>query len=267
MVAQARAEEAEIRAATAAVEAAERELAAERKAEEARLAEESRQVSAKEYERLDCIQRFFEILRSEMDRVRREQSEAIDRRHKAEIEEIAQPKTPTTSDGLALGEAHVACERTKIVASTESKVRELQRKHAKELVDTIARHRKDEDDYLLKPVPQEVQDADAKKAAVHEMLLSAQQLERTTLKSQHIHEIQKWQKRGAMALQDFDKRTDKQRQQIEEANSVARFALMTKRQVYSDWKWFDAIFLDRVLMIGEDERRMIMSGADAPSLG
>ncbi len=267
MEAQARKKEAEIRAAIAAVEAAERELVAEREAEQARLAEESRRISAKEYARLDAIQRFFEKLRTVMDKVSREQSEAIDKRHKAELEEIAQPEAPTISGVGALGAAIVASERAKIIASTDSKVRELQRKHAKELVETIARHRKDEDNYLLKPVPQEVQDADVKKAAVHEMLLSAQQLERTTLKSQHIHEVQKWQKRGAMVLQDFDKRTDKQQQQIEETTRVARFALMTKRQIFSDWKWFDAIFLDRALMMGEDERRMIMSGADAPSRG
>ena len=267
MEAQARKKEAEIRAAIAAVEAAERELVAEREAEQARLAEESRRISAKEYARLDAIQRFFEKLRTVMDKVHREQSEAIDKRHKAELEEIAQPEAPTISGVVTLGAAIVASERAKIIASTDSKVRELQRKHAKELVETIARHRKDEDNYLLKPVPQEVQDADVKKAAVHEMLLSAQQLERTTLKSQHIHEVQKWQKRGAMVLQDFDKRTDKQQQQIEETTRVARFALMTKRQIFSDWKWFDAIFLDRALMMGEDERRMIMSGADAPSRG
>ena len=265
MEAQAREEEAQIRAAIAAVEAAERELVVEREAERARLAEESRRMSEKEYERLDGIQRFFENLRSIMDRVRREQSEAIDKRHKAEVEEIALPGICTKPDGVALAESHVASERAKVIAVTDSKVRELQRKHAKELVGTIARHRKDEDNYLLKPVPPEVQNADVKKAAVHEMLLSAQQLERTTLKSQHIHEIQKWQKRGAMALQDFNKRMERERQQVEDANRAARFALMTKRQLFSDWKWFDAIFLDRTLMLGEDERRMIMSGADAPS--
>lgn len=267
MEAQARAKEAETRAAIAAAEAAERELAAEREAEQARLAEESRRISAKEYARLDAIQRFFENLRAVMDKVRWEQSEAIDKRHKAELEEIAQPEAPAISGVEALGAANVASERAKIIASTDSKVRELQRKHAKELVEMIARHHKDEDNYLLKPVPPEVKDADVKKAAVHEMLLSAQQLERTTLKSQHIHEIRKRQKRGAMALQDFDRRTEKQRQQMEETTRAARLTLMTKRRIFADWKWFDTIFLDRALMMGEEERRMIMSGADAPWQG
>ena len=264
MEAQARGEEDQIRAAIAAVEAAERELVAEQEAERARLAEESRRLSEKEYARLDGIQRFFANLRLILDRVRKEQSDAIDRRHNAEVEDMALLEAPLISGGMASEETHVALERAKVITSTDSKVRELQRKHAKELVGTIARHRKDEDNYLLKSVPPEVQDADAKKAAVHEMLLTAQQLERTTLKSQHIHEIQKWQKRGVMTLQDFDKRMDKQRQHIEDANRAARFVLMTKRQLYSDWKWFDAIFLDRALMLGEDERRMILSGADAP---
>ena len=264
MEAQARAEEAEMRAAIAAVEAAERELAAEREAEEARLAEEAQRVTAKEYERLDGIQRFFGHLREVMDRVRREQSEAISKRHKAEIEEIVKPEAPAIYDGVVFGEAHVASERAKIVANTDTKVKEIQRKHAKELVETISRHRKDEDGFLLRPCPPGLNHAEVKKEAVHEMLMSAQQLERTTLKSQHIHEIQKWQKRGALALDDFDKRMERQRAQIEEANKVARFEVMTKRQIFSDWKWFDAIFLDRALMLGEDERRMIMSGADAP---
>ena len=264
MEAQARAEEAEIRAAIAAVEAAERELAAEREAEEARLAEEPQRIATKEYERFHSIQRFFENLRDMMDLVRREQSEAIDKRHKAELEEITQPEAHVISGGATLGEAHVAAERAKMVASTESKVQALQRKHTKELVEMIARHRKHEDDYLLKPYSPEVKDAEVQKGVVHEMLLSAQQLERTTLKSQHAHELQKWQKRGAMALEDFDKRMDKQLAQIEEASKVARFVVMTKRQIFADWKWFDAIFLDRALMLGEEERRMIMSGADAP---
>ena len=265
MEAQARAEEAEIRAAIAAVEAAERELAAEREAEEARLAEESRRITATEYERLDGIQRLFETLRIQMTRVRKEQSEAIDKRHKAELAEIVKPEAPAIYGGLAFGEAHVTSMRAKMASSTEIKVQDLQRKHAKELVETISRHRQDEDNFLLKTYPPAVKDAEFRKEAVHELLLSAQQLERTTLKSQHIHEIQKWQKRGAMALDDFNQKIDRQRAQIEEATQIARFELMTKRQIFSDWKWFDAIFLDRELMLGEDERRRMMSGADAPS--
>ena len=265
MEAQARAEEAEIRAAIAAVEAAERELAAEREAEEARLAEESERATAKEHERLNRIQRFFGHLREMMDRVRREQSETMSKRHKAEIEEIVKPQAPTIYGSVPFGEPHVTSERAKIIANTDAKVKEIQRKHAKDLVETISRHRKDEDAFLLRPYATAIKDADVEKEAVHEMLMSAQQLERTTLKSQHVHEIQKWQKRGALALDDFDKRTDMQRAQFEEAGKAARFEVMTKRQIFSDWKWFDAIFLDRALMLGEDERRMIMSGADAPS--
>ncbi len=265
MEAQARAEEAEIRAAIAAVEAAERELAAEQEAEEARLAEESRRITVREYERLDGIHRLFETLRNQMARVRKEQSEAIDKRHKAELAEIVKPEAPALYGGVAFGEAHVASMRAKMASDTVFKVQQLQRKHAKELVETISRHRKDEDNFLLKTYPPAVKDSEVRKEAVHELLLSAQQLERTTLKSQHIHEIQKWQKRRAMALDDFDKKIDRQRAQIEEANQVARFEIMTKRQIFSDWKWVDAIFLDRELMLGEDERRTIMSGADAPS--
>ena len=265
MEAQARAEEAEMRAAIAAVEAAERELAAEREAEEARLAEESRRITARENERLDGIQRFFAHLREALDRIRTEQTEAMSKRHKAEIEEIVKPEIPMRYGEVAFEEASAASERAKVVANTDTKIRELQRQHAKELVETISRHRKDEDAFLLRPCPLKVKDADLKKEAVHEMLLSAQQLERTTLKTQHIHEIQKWQKRGALALDDFDRKMGRQRAQMEEANQVARFETMTKRQIFSDWKWFDAVFLDRALMLGEDERRMIMSGADAPS--
>ena len=266
--AEAKAEEAEVKAAIAAVEAAERLVAEEREAQDERLAEESRQIAAREYERLEGITEFFDYLRERLEKTRLQQEETIQKRHREESSNVKEKEAAQASGEQVLEdkEQEVASERARLAIQTQEPVKCARKKHASQLVSTVGRHRQDQDTYLL--ISNEAMEADDQ-TAILEQLFQAQDLERVTLRSQQIREIQKLQKRGELILQDFDQKAQAAREarllaQVREAEEVARLATATKKRIDADWKWFEAIFLDRALMLGEDERRMILSGADAP---
>ena len=267
--AEAKAEEAEVKAAIAAVEAAERLVAEEREAEDERLAEESRQIAAREYERLEGIAEFFEYLRQRLEETRLQQEETIQKRHSEEsskLEEIEAAQV--SSEQLSDKEQEVALERAKLAIQTQEPVKCARKKHAGQLVSTVGRHRQDQDAYLLMSNESMEADANIDQTAILEQLLQAQDLERVILRSQQTREIQKLQKRGELILQDFDQKAKAAKEerllaQVREAEEVSRMAIATKKRIEADWKWFEAIFLDRAMMLGEDERRMILSGADA----
>ena len=268
--AEAKAEEAEVKAAIAAVEAAERLVAEEREAEDERLVEESRQIAAREYERLDGITEFFEYLRQGLEKTRLQQEEMIQKRHSEESLKVEQKEAAQVSDEQLLEkEQEVASERARLAIQTQETVKCARKKHAAQLVSTVGRHRQDQDAYLQ--ISNEAMEADVNidQTAILEQLLQAQDLERVTLRSQQTREIQKLLKRGELILQEFDRKAKGAREErllvrVREADEVARVATATKRRIEADWKWFEAIFLDRAMMLGEDERRMILSGADAP---
>lgn len=268
--AEAKAEEAEVKAAIAAVEAAERLVAEEREAEDERLAEESRQIAAREYERLEEITEFFEYLRQRLEKTRRQQEETIQKRHTNESSKVDEKEAAQVSGEQALDkEQEVASERARLAIQTQESVKCARKKHTGQLVSMVGRHRQDQDGYLLMSSEAMEADINIDQAAILEQLLQAQDLERVTLRSQQTREIQKLQKRGELILQDFDQKAKAAREarllaQVREAEEVARMATATKKRIDADWKWFEAIFLDRALMLGEDKRRMILSGADAP---
>ncbi|KAL8792853.1 MAG: hypothetical protein Q9195_004583 [Heterodermia aff. obscurata] len=269
--AEAKAEEAEVRAAIAAVEAAERIVAEEREAEDERLAEESRQIAAREYERLEGITEFFEYLRQRLEKTRLQQEETIQKRHSEESAKVEEREAAQVSGKQVLDkkEQEVTSERARLAIQTQEPIKCARKKHASQLVSTVGRHRQDQDAYLLMSNEAMEVDINIDQTAILEQLLQAQDLERVTLRSQQTREIQKLQKRGELVLQDFDQRAKAAREervlaQVREGEEVARMATATKKRIEADWKWFEAIFLDRAMMLGEDERRMILSGADAP---
>lgn len=269
--AETKAEEAEVKAAIAAVEAAERLVADEREAEEQRLAEEARQITAWEYERLSGITEFYEYLRERLEEVRLQQKQAIKKRHDEDFSKVEEKETTLVSGEQILDrEQEVSSRRGRLVIQTEEPVKSARKKHASQLIEAVGRHRRHQDAYYLTMSNEAIEaDVTIDQTAVLEQLLQAQDVERSTLRSQQTREIQKLQKRAELILQDFDQKTEAAREQrllarVREAEEVTWIAAAVKKQIDADWKWFEAIFLDRAMMLGEDERRMILSGSDAP---
>lgn len=260
------AEEEELRAAIAAVEHAERQLREEREAEEARLEGQAQEMTKREFERLQNINDHFEHLRGVLDRIRLQQRQAIERRHDREWDEIDLMKDKLESpDAAAERDRYAASEREKIVAMNEGSIKALQRKFATEMMETITRHRKDQDNLMSLTVDDPDQDADILKADILQELMPAQELERSTLKAQQGREIAKWKLRGEQSLRAFDSKMVSLRMRLEEAERINVHAKEMKKRVFADTKWFQAIFLERTVMLGEDERMFIMSGSDAPA--
>lgn len=261
-----RAEEEEIRAAIAAVEEAERQLRREREAEEALIEAEARELTKREFERLQNIHDHFEYLRGVLDRIRLQQRQAIERRHDREWAEIDIMKDRLdSSDAAVERERHVASEREKIVTATESTVKTLQRKFATEMMETISRHRKAQDDLMAMDIHSPDQDADIAKAEILQELMPAQELERSFLKSQQAREIAKWKARGEQSLKAYDSKMVSLKLRLEEAERVNVRAKEMKKRVFADTRWFEAIFTERAIMLGQDETKLILSGTDAPA--
>ena len=258
-----RAEEEEVRAAIAAVEEAERQLREEREAEEARLEAEAREMTKREFERLQNINDHFEYLRGVLDRIGLQQRQAIERRHDREWAEIDMMKDKLDAPEAAAERDHfVASEREKIVMISEGKVKALQRRFATEMMETITRHRKCQDDVMSMNINK--QDSEIMRADVLQELMPAQELERSTLRSQQARELAKWKARGEQSLKAFDSKMISLKLRLEEAERINGRAKEMKKRVHADKKWFEAIFLIRTMMLGEDERKLILSGTDAP---
>ena len=255
-----------MRAAIVVVEKAERQLREEREAEEARIEAEARETTKRELERLQNINDHFEYLRGVLERIRLQQRQAIERRHDRDWDVIDMMKDKLESpDAAAERERYVAIEREKIVVSTEGTIKTLQRRFATEMMETITRHRKDQDDLMAMTIDNTNHDADVTKANILLELMPAQELERSTLKSQHGREIAKWKARGEQSIRAFDSRMVSLKMRLEEAERINGRAREMKKRVFADTKWFETVFLERTTMLGEDERKFILSGDDAPA--
>ena len=261
-----RAEEEEVRAAIAAVEAAERQLREEREVEEARAEEETRELTRRETERVQQINVYFEYLRGVLGRVRIQQESAIEKRHEKEWAAIDLMRAELESpENAAKREAYVKSERDKINISTESTIKTMQRQHAASMMETISRHRKEQDELFSRSNEDEDQDAQILKAQTLQDLMPAQDLERTTLKSQQEREVQKWRGRGEASLLAFDSRMIALKLRLEEAENIDRRERGVRNVIFADGKWTETLFEQRVNMLAEDERKMVQNGAEAPS--
>jgi len=258
------------RSATAATAAAERLDLQNFENEEERLAEEAWQITAREYNRLERITEFFEHLRETLEYVRSQQKQAIDQRHSTALREVEDREAALICGETILDQDQTAAmERADIAKKNEDTVKDLRRSHALQLMDTVRKHRKEQDAYIAKSTRKSETNGDVDQAAVLEMLLQAQEVERTMLRSQQTREIDKRGKRASRLLEAFDAkinaaRVEMVKVQIREAEELTLMATTVKKQISTDWKWFNAIFLDRAMMLGEDERRLILSGSDAP---
>ena len=152
-----------------------------------------------------------------------------------------------------------------MVKMSESTIKTLQRRFATEMMETVTRHRKDQDDLMAKTIDSPDQDVDIMKADILQELMPAQELERSTLKSQQAREIAKWKVRGEQSLRAFDSKMVSLKMRLEEAERISTRSKEMKKRVFADTKWFEAVFMERAIMLGEDERKLILSGSDAPA--
>ena len=262
--ADARAEEEELRRAIAAVEAAGQRLREEREAEEAReqarIQKEAEELAQREVERVDRINKRYAELRVILSSIGLQQKQAIEKRHFAQEEE--NDKLQADFDRMiAEREAEINAEQDAKAAENSKAVRQLQKKHASAVMETLRRHRHDQEDLLAKDINEGESDPDMAKTAALEELLPLQELERTTLKQQQAREIEKWKLRGERARQ-MNTTVKIQQMRFEEEEKLAKKIDTFNRQQEAELRWYDVLRAERVGMLAEDERRVVDSGGD-----
>jgi len=261
-----RAEEEEMRAAIAAVRAAAEAMEAERALEEEREREEQRVLERQEHVRMENIAHYYGYLREVMERVRLMQWSAVEKRHDREWDEIDKMRDDLESaEKAAEMERYINEEREKVLTKTESMIKALQRRHATSMMETITRHRRDQDNLLAMSVEGTDEDAELINAEKLQALMPAQDLERNTLKSQQAREIQKHRLRGEESLKAFDVKTKVLQMRLEEAETISGREKTMRTTVFADSRWFSLIFDKRSSMLMDDQKRMERSGADAPA--
>lgn len=271
-----RAEEADVKAAIAAVEAAERRMTREREAEE-RAAEDERRIKEAEEatriecERVDSIHEYFQQLRDILEKIDVQQKHAITHRHGAfDQVNIARMKADLASaDMYTRRVAQISSERDEITASNDAKIVEIRKRHRDNLRQTIRRHRNDQDNVFLQPIPGPERHRASLVDRTLTMLMAAQDTERSVLQGQQDRELRKWLARGATRLQEFDEIMTEEKARfgklhLTRTEEITRSLERAVAQLDADWKWFDIIVTERQGMLKEEENRMIMSGADAP---
>lgn len=274
--AETRAEEAEVRAAIAAVEEAERRVAEEREAEEraaeeARQAEEAEEATKIEYERVEGINDFFQWLRGELRRIDQEQKQAIASRHEMhDIPSIVRMQTDLAADSVYKRRMRqITSERGALLAGNDRKIQELRQQHRSTLITTLKRHRDDQDTVFLQPIRGPETHRGTITEHVLALLTAAQEFELHTVEAQHERDVRKWRARGAAQLAEFDAIMREEQERFEKVHRrrtdrVGAALAKAEAQIASDWRWFETLVQARGVMLGEDEGRMIMSGADAP---
>lgn len=261
-----RAEEEEMRAAVAAVRAAAEIMQREREAEEEREREKQREFERQERVRMDDIAHYYGYLREVLERVRLMQRTAIEKRHDGAWDEIDKMRDGLESPEKAAERMrYVDEERGRISVKTDSTIKALQRKHATLMMETITRHRRDQDELLAMSIDSADEDTELVNAEKLQTLMPAQDLERSTLKSQQAREIQKHRVRCEESLKAFDVKTKILQMRLEEAETINQRERAMRNTVFADSRWFDLIFEERTSMLMADQKRMERSGADAPA--
>ena len=262
--ADARAEEEEVRRAIAAVEEAERQLREEREAEEAReqarLQREAEELAQREFERVERINERYAELRAILDHVGLQQQEAIEKRHSTQ-EEANDRLQEDFDEMVSKQEAEIKSAQDAKVAETYKMIKQLQKKHSASVMETIQRHRRDQDALLPNAIEDSSGIQNMVKAAVLEALMPLQELERTTLKQQQAREIEKWKLRSERTRRINTTIKIKQ-MHFEEEEKLAVKIDTFNRQQEAELQWIGVLHAERVGMLVEDERRQIVSGTD-----
>ncbi|MCJ1267873.1 hypothetical protein MMC22_007759 [Lobaria immixta] len=243
-----------------------------RDSEETVQGEELDELAKVESARVEDIHDYYALLRAALEKVIQQQRQAIRSRHESDILKLEKEETDLSEANVCKERSRqVTVERAHLVASNEKKIVELRRQHRDELMHTLQRHRDDQDAVFLQPIRgPEIHRGLLTESAL-EALLEVQETERKTMQTQHEAEMAKWRARGIRALEEFDAIMREEQARFAKVHlvrvgDVRRALEAARRSAASDWKWFNQLVHARDVMIDEDERRMVMSGADAPAL-
>ncbi|KAL8804855.1 MAG: hypothetical protein Q9182_002349 [Xanthomendoza sp. 2 TL-2023] len=264
--AEAQAEEEELRAAIAAVEEAERQAAEARREEELReeeaRAEEARQITMREFKRVEHIVQHYDRLRDILEKVRMAQEEALRRRHEFEMDEVAKMGDPLVDAGAERNSSDKQ-EMANIVSARDGKIQEVRKQHAAALIATRARHRQDEDAFLIKITESDSYHSDSDPSIMLEMLLSSQEFERSTLRSLQMREIEKYRRRCMIHLRVLEeKMAEKEERRKEEWGMLEEEVRRVKRGQWAEWKWVEVLREERLKILGQDERGILDGGGE-----
>ena len=266
--------EGSIDAAMAAIKAAEQRLRRDHEAEEVRLrAEANKPVDVKSEQQLH-IKAHFKHLRQVLDSLRLHQRQALECAHERDDRTIHEMEESRDALIASQEKEILAHAHDSLIAENKAKLKSLKCQHATALMETVARHRQDQDELLASPsaaeeatsrlsmmstTPAAEMTDDLLKATILENLLPAQEAERAMLKSQQARELTKWRARGEQALRkaDSEAKTKVLRMRLEEAERVELCARRLRRRVQAEWRWFEVLFEDRISILREDELRQL----------
>ena len=273
-----------------AIEAAERTLNYENEDANGRWASIIADLASRETQRKRRVTAHFAHLCESLGAIRFLQRQTLEKSHKRD--DLAIREMEESRDAaIARRERDIFSATTERVhADNETTCRNLKQKHATAMMETIARHRRDQDELLSSPsaaaeassrlsmvststsTPVGAQLASTEmtdnllKATIIENLLPAQEAERTVLKSQQARELAKWRSRGETALQaaSSEAKTSVLRVRLEEAEKVDVCARRLRQRIQAEWKWFEVLWEDRACILRDQEASIFRSGGDVP---
>lgn len=283
--AEVRAEEEEIRAAIAAVEAVEHQAAEAQRQEEQRQeeerAEEARRATMREYQRVEKIVQIYNRLRDIMAKIHLAQTAAVTQRHDREMHDLENKETtlllvvdkenPKNNSHHDDDDDDDDIKRAEEISiATASQITRFRQTHAAILIQTRACHRQDEDAFLLTLLAEPSSSSsphsnnnelEPDPATKLKTLLAAQALERTTLRALQAREITKCKTRGADALRILAlERESTERDREKGWESLREEAMRLKRAQWAEWQWVAVLQRERDRLLGEDERALVLSG-------
>ena len=223
------------------------------------LAGEVQQAAGREYARLECIAEVYGYLREVLGTIHAEQRSILEFRHKQVYREMGLRRFATESAEPESEMSRIlTCERQMLEVRNTEKMQALSSAQSSVLAQATSRHRRDQGMLLASfnnPYATAIR---------LDQLMRLQGEERAAIRSQHTRETAKWQKRQQQALDDLDRKVaeDKAKEMILALQILDDDVRQSEKAIDADWKWVDTIFLDRILMLGEDERRTIFSGAE-----
>lgn len=213
--------------------------------------------------RIDRITERYGELRFILVIIGGEQQQAMERRHHQEEE--ASDGLRKDFDGLiAEREKTINSERDTIEAEHQTHLKQLQKSHARTLVEAMQQHRRDQDKLLSAMAEAELTDG-----AELENLMQLQGAERDQLKQEQAGEISSCKQRHQDASSRLRIPLRIQQMRFEEEEKMLRTIDETNRRQEAEGNWSRELQAERHAMLVEDERRLVLSGGDVelPSEG
>ena len=270
-----------IRASAIATDGAEKSIWRQHAAKDVKDDHVSHDLASHEAERRQRITAHFQNHRRLLESARFQQKRILEVAHERDDRAIHGQEAARDSIIASRETEIISNAKIRTAKETDAKMNSLKRQHATALMETINRHRRDQDDLLASPLAAKeatsrlsvlssiTGDAldltdDLLKATILENLLPAQEAERVTLKAQQARELSKWRIRGDKALQaaDSQAQTLVLQMRLEEAQWVEMCVKRLRRRMQAEWKWFEVVWEDRLTMLHEEEAKALEGKGD-----